>query len=99
MSKRILVVSQHFWPESFRINDICQGFIEKGYQVEVLCGIPNYPEGQFYEGYGIVKKRRQYKDGIKIRRCFEIKRGNNSNLRIFLNYISFPISSVFHLPY
>ena len=99
MSKRILVVSQHFWPESFRINDICEGFVEKGYEVEVLCGIPNYPEGEFYEGYGITKKRRQIRNGIKIRRAFEVKRGSNSNLRIFLNYISFPISSLFHLPY
>jgi len=99
MSKRILVVSQHFWPESFRINDICDGFVEIGYEVEVLCGIPNYPTGQFYPGYGITKRRFQRRKGIKIRRCFEIKRGNNSNLRIFLNYISFPVSSLFHLPY
>ena len=99
MSKRILVVSQHFWPESFRINDICKSFIEEGCEVEVLCGIPNYPEGEFYAGYGMTKRRHQKKGSITIRRCFEIKRGSNSNLRIFLNYISFPMSSVFHLPY
>ncbi|MCL2819392.1 MAG: glycosyltransferase family 4 protein [Oscillospiraceae bacterium] len=100
MSKRILIVSQHFWPESFRVNDICDGFIERGYDVEVLCGIPNYPAGQFFDGYGVFKNRRQVTDkGVKIRRCFEIKRGNNSNLRIFLNYISFPFSSLFSLPY
>ena len=97
--KRILVVSQHYWPESFRITDICNSFVERGYDVEVLCGIPNYPEGQFYDGYGITKNRRQVVNGIKIRRCFEIKRGNNSGFRIFLNYISFPISSLFSLPY
>jgi len=99
LGKKILVVCQHFWPESFRINDICEGFIEQGYEVEVLCGIPNYPKGQYYEGYGIFKNRKQNYNGIKIRRCFEIKRGNNSNLNIFLNYISFPISSIFSLPY
>jgi len=99
MSKRILVVSQHFWPESFRINDICDGFIEYGLEVDVLCGIPNYPTGQFFNGYGLTKSRRQNKNGIKIRRCFEIKRENNSNIRIFLNYMSFPISSLFSLPY
>jgi len=99
MAKRILVVSQHFWPEPFRINDICDGFVERGYEVDVLCGIPNYPQGQYYDGYGITKNRRQVNNGIRIRRCFEIKRGRNSNLRIFLNYISFPISSVFSLPY
>jgi len=98
-SKRILVVSQHFWPESFRVNDICNGFVERGYEVEVLCGIPNYPAGQFFDGYGLTKNRRQIENGVKIRRCFEVKRGKNSNLRIFLNYISFPISSLFSLPY
>ena len=99
MPKRILVVSQHYWPESFRINDIADGFKEREYEVEVLCGIPNYPAGQFFDGYGLRKNRRQNIDGVKIRRCFEIKRGSNSNIRIFLNYISFPISSVFSLPY
>jgi len=97
--KKILVVSQHYWPESFRINDIVEGFIESGYDVEVLCGIPNYPAGQFYAGYGYFKNRRQFEGGVKIRRCFEIKRGSNSNLRIFFNYISFPIGSLFSLPY
>ena len=99
MKKRILVVSQHFWPESFRINDITEGFLENGYEVEVLCGIPNYPAGQFFDGYGVFKNRRQTKDGVKIRRCFEIKRGKNTNFRIFLNYMSFPVSSIFSLPY
>ena len=99
MPKRILIVGQHFWPESFRVNDIADGFVEKGYEVEVLCGIPNYPIGQFFDGYGVFKKRRQVENGIKIRRCFEIKRGSNSYPRIFLNYISFPVSSVFSLPY
>ena len=70
-NKRILIVSQHYWPESFRINDISEGFIERGYDVEVLCGIPNYPTGQFFDGYGLTKNRRQEKNGIKIRRCFE----------------------------
>jgi len=96
---KILVVTQHFWPESFRINDICEGFVERGYEVDILCGIPNYPKGEFFEGYSWVKNRRQVVNGMKIRRCLEIKRGNNSNIRIFLNYISFPISSLLSLPY
>jgi len=99
MPKKILIVGQHYWPESFRVNEIADGFREKGYEIEVLCGIPNYPVGQFFDGYGVFKKRRQVENGVKIRRCFEIKRGSNSYLRIFLNYISFPISSIFSLPY
>ncbi len=45
MAKRILVVTQHFWPENFRINDIVEGFLQDGLEVDVLCGLPNYPKG------------------------------------------------------
>ena len=38
MQKRILVVTQHYWPENFRINDIVEGFVADGIQVDVLCG-------------------------------------------------------------
>jgi hypothetical protein len=48
---RILIISQYFWPENFRINDIALGLKDKGHEVVVLSGIPNYPEGNFFEGY------------------------------------------------
>ena len=97
--KKILVICQHYWPENFRITDICEGFAERGYEVDVLCGQPNYPKGEWYPGYGPFKNRRQVHNGVRIRRTFEIKRGNNSNIRIFLNYMSFPVASLFHIPY
>ena len=96
--KKVLVVCQHFWPEVFRINDLCEGFVEHGLEVDVLCGEPNYPEGEWFDGYGPLKKRRQNYRGIHIHRTFEIKRGNNSKLRIFINYITFPLASIFHVP-
>lgn len=98
MSKRLLVVTQHFWPETFRINDLCDYWVDKNYDVEVLCGIPNYPLGKFFDGYSYFKKRNQAHKGIHIRRAFEIPRGNNTNKRIFLNYVSFPLASLFHIP-
>jgi colanic acid biosynthesis glycosyl transferase WcaI len=98
MSKRILIVCQHFWPESFRINDIADFFVEQGCEVDVLCGLPNYPKGEFEEGYGYFGKRHEMHNGVQIDRVLEIRRGNNSNLRIFLNYISFPFFSLFHVP-
>lgn len=99
MSKpRILVVGQHFWPEGFRINDICDYFIEHGVEVEVLCGLPNYPRGEFHPGYSLRGPYREDHNGIKVFRAPEIPRGDNSNLRIFLNYVSFPLTSLLHLP-
>lgn len=96
--QKVLVVCQHFWPESFRVNDICDFLVEKGCEVDVLCGIPNYPSGHFFDGYSYFKNRRQVHNGVNIRRAFELPRGNNTNFRIFLNYISFPIASLFHVP-
>ena len=48
---RILIVSQYFWPENFRINDIVKFFTSKGYSVDVLTSYPNYPEGKIFENY------------------------------------------------
>lgn len=96
--KRILVVCQHFWPETFRITDVCEGLVEKGYEVDVLCGIPNYPAGKFFAGYGMFKNRRQDYKGINIIRAPEIPRGNNTNFRILVNYLSFPFFTMFYLP-
>ncbi len=97
-TKKILVICQHYWPENFRITDMCEGFIERGYEVDVLCGIPNYPLGIFFNGYSYFKNRKEIHNKVKINRVFEIPRRGNSNLMIFLNYISFPIASLFHLP-
>jgi colanic acid biosynthesis glycosyl transferase WcaI len=95
---RILIVGQHFWPESFRINDIAQFFLESGIEVDVLCGMPNYPEGNFFQGYSWFHPRKESHDGVTIYRTPEIPRGTNSNFRIFLNYISFPITSLLRVP-
>lgn len=89
--KKILVVSQYFYPEQFRINDICKELIDDGYDVTVLTGIPNYPKGKFYSGYGLFKKRKETVDGINIIRMPIISRGNNA-IKLSLNYLSFLIS-------
>lgn len=98
MKKRILVVSQHYWPENFRITDICAGFLSHDIEVDVLCGLPNYPKGDWFDGYGYCSPRRQTHNGTEIFRAGEIRRKGNTSIRIFLNYISFPIFSLFHLP-
>jgi hypothetical protein len=54
---RILIISQYFWPENFRINDLCLALKERGHEVAILTGKPNYPKGSFYEGYDFFSKR------------------------------------------
>ena len=88
---KILVVTQYFWPEEFRINDICDGLVEKGNEVEVLTGMPNYPKGKYSEGYSIGGPYSEIYEGIKIRRVPIVPRGKNSSILLMLNYLSFMI--------
>lgn len=44
---KVLVVTQYFWPENMRINDLVSDFVGRGHEVTVLTGCPNYPEGLF----------------------------------------------------
>lgn len=86
--KHILVVSQYFYPESFRINDLCIELVKRGYRLTVITGIPNYPEGKFYKGYGWIKKRKEVWNGVEIIRLPLISRGKGK-IRLILNYLSF----------
>ncbi|MCA6483047.1 MAG: glycosyltransferase family 4 protein [Chitinophagaceae bacterium] len=98
---RVLIVSQYFWPETFRINDMALGLKERGYEVTVLTSIPNYPEGQFFPGYSFLKNSDENWNGISIYRCKQLPRGKNNPLLLSLNYISFAFFAswrVFSLP-
>ena len=89
---KILVVCQYYYPEPFRISDICESLVNRGHSVTVLTGLPNYPEGRVLDNYRQGRKRNEIINGVKVLRTFEIGRGNSS-LRLFLNYISFAISA------
>ena len=88
---KILIVSQYFWPENFRINDLAIGLQEKGHHVTVLTGQPNYPTGKFFPGYGFWKKRREDYQGIDVRRVPLVARGNGGAWRLMGNYFSFAL--------
>lgn len=91
MKQHILVISQYFYPENFRINDICKEWVKRGYEVTVVTGIPNYPEGKFYKGYGWFKRTQEEYEGIHVVRLPIISRGKSS-FRLMLNYMSFVFS-------
>ncbi|MDF2557714.1 MAG: glycosyltransferase [Bacillales bacterium] len=92
--KHLLVLSQYFHPEQFRINDMCIEWVKRGYKVTVLTGIPNYPHGKFFKGYGFFRKTKESWNGIDIIRIPLIPRGKNPILLI-LNYLSFVFSGYF----
>ena len=88
--KKILVVTQHFWPENFRINDIVEGFLQDGIAVDVLCGLPNYPKGKWFPGYSAAGPFEEEWHGARLYRCKEVPRRGNTSVNIFLNYVSWP---------
>lgn len=85
---KILVVCQHFYPEQFRINDVCKELVKMGHDVTVLTGLPNYPKGKILKDYKWFKNRKQNIDGVKIVRCSLVGRGN-SVLKLMINYLWF----------
>lgn len=95
---KVLIVSQYFWPESFRINDVVRSLIEKGISVDVLTGKPNYPLGQKFPGYGSWGCQREQWMGANVYRVPLSARGSRSALKLALNYLSFVASGLLFGP-
>lgn len=91
---RILVVCQYYYPEPFRIADICESLAKRGHDVTVLTGLPNYPEGIVLDDFRNGNKRNETINGVKVIRCFEIGRGK-SKVKLFLNYFSYAVAATF----
>lgn len=88
---RVLIVTQYFWPEDFRINDLALGLKELGWDVMVLTGKPNYPSGTFFPDYGFFRHSRDSYEGIPVIRVPLIRRGRGGAWRLMLNYLSFAL--------
>lgn len=92
--KHILLISQYFYPENFRVNDMAVEWVKRGYKVTVLTGIPNYPMGKFYDGYDKKHRTHETWNGVNIIRIPLVARGNSSNkllnaIGMTRNYFSF----------
>lgn len=92
---RILIVSQYFYPEEFRINDVAWSLQKKGHVVDVLTGKPNYPVGTIFDGYRALGRTTENYNGVTIHRVPMIPRGRGG-LRLSLNYLSFVVSGVMY---
>ena len=96
---KILLVTQYFYPENFKGNDIAFEMQKKGHEVTVLTGIPNYPKGEFFNGYGYFKRRRETVNGVKVIRTFLIPRGNSTAIPLMVNYFTWFIFASFYAVY
>lgn len=88
---KILLISQYFYPEEFKCNDVAFELVKRGYEVTVATGIPNYPGGTFYKGYGLLKKRKEVVKGVNVIRIPLIPRGKGTGLQIAINGFSWAI--------
>ena len=96
---RVLVVSQYFWPEGFRINEVVRSLVEKGVEVDVLTGKPNYPEGDIFNGYRAGGCQVESWAGATVYRVPLFPRGACSAWRLALNYLSFVASGLMFGPW
>lgn len=87
---RILVVSQYFWPENFRVNDLVKEWVQRGHQVTVLTGIPNYPTGKVFDAYQAQPSAFATYEGAEVVRVPMLPRGTGG-LRLMFNYLSFVV--------
>ena len=96
---KVLVVSQYFWPEGFRINEVVRSLVEEGVEVDVLTGKPNYPEGVIFNGYRAGGCQVESWAGATVYRVPLFPRGARGALRLALNYLSFVASGLIFGPW
>ena len=94
---RALIITQYFYPENFRINDLVFSLKKRGHEIEVLTGKPNYPKGHYFKGYSWNGPRKEEIQGIKVHRANLILRKKGTGLRLFLNYFSFVFFGLFKI--
>lgn len=90
---KILIVSQYFYPENFRINDLAKELKSRGHEITVLTGLPNYPTGNYFEGYSNKKNCDEEWEGIKIYRC-ALRPRYTGSINLVRNYFSFVIQAL-----
>lgn len=90
---KVLIVTQYFWPETFRINEIAKALAVKVTDIAVLTGQPNYPDGKIFPGYKAYRSQKDYRDKIKIQRVPIIPRKGSNPIRLFFNYLSYIASA------
>lgn len=86
---KITIVSQYFYPEEFKVNDLAEEWVKRGHEVTVLTGKPNYPGGRILKGYKFWGVQEESYKGIRVIRVPLAPRGKGGGIRLALNYISY----------
>ena len=89
---KILIVSQYFYPENFRINDLALELKKRGHEITVLTGLPNYPKGEYFEGYDDTKNCDEVWNDIPVYRC-KLRPRKTGSVNLIRNYASFVVEA------
>lgn len=85
---KILAICQYYYPEPFRIHEICQELVKRGHKVTVLTTYPNYPAGRIYDGYENEGMKREMIDGVDVIRISSRPRKSGA-INLGLSYFDF----------
>lgn len=89
---RIAFISQYFFPEQFSNNAIAKDLVRRGHEVHVICCVPNYPAGRFFDGYSNSARREEKWEGTQISRAYTVPRGKGA-VSLVANYLIYPIAA------
>ncbi|UWQ95898.1 glycosyltransferase family 4 protein [Rhodobacteraceae bacterium M385] len=90
---RILFISQYFYPEQFSNNEIASWLVKQGHEVDVVCAVPNYPEGVFSEGHSNTERREECWNGVRIHRAWTRPRGKSA-WTLLQNFLTYPVAAI-----
>jgi glycosyltransferase involved in cell wall biosynthesis len=94
---KVLIITEHYWPEQFRITDLAEGLAERGHAVDVLTGMPSYPQGRYFSGYSALGPFREERHGVRIERVPIVPRRRGRAWELVLNYGSYAVAGSLRL--
>ena len=87
--KKILIVTEYFYPEEFKINEVAQEWKNKGHEVDILTHNPTYPHGQIFEYYKNKWFSKESYEGMTIYRVKSVTGYKTSLFKKLLKYLTF----------
>ena len=93
--KKVLIVSEVFYPEEFKINELAIDWKNKGYDVDILTMVPSYPSSKIFDGYENRWYQKELWNGMNIYRVKAVTGYKNSLFKKLLKYFAFMIMGSF----
>jgi len=89
VEKIILIITERFYPEEFRVNDLVLEWAKKGYKVKVLTQVPSYPFGKIFKEYKNKFYQKELWGDIEVHRIKTVTGYKNSLFKKLLHYFNF----------